>query len=55
MNRTIFAIQMRSMVEALEHLRTLDLAGMETLAVTHGTDRERRLIAAVRAALQTLP
>lgn len=55
MDRVIFAIQMRSLADVVAHLRTLDLAGMEILAVTHGTDWERQLIAAVRAALQTLP
>jgi hypothetical protein len=55
MDRVVFQIQMRSLTDVVAHLRTLDLAGMETLAVTHGTDREMALIRAVRAALLTLP
>lgn len=48
-------IEMESLGRCLEHLRCLDLSGMETLAATYGTEREQCLIAAVRAFLQTLP
>jgi hypothetical protein len=54
LDRTIYAIQIRSLEECLEHLKTLDLPGMEILALAHGTDRERRQIAAVRKFLATL-
>lgn len=55
MDRTIYRIEMLALSRGIEHLQTLDLAGMETLAATHGTRREQELIAAVRAFLQTLP
>lgn len=50
-----YRIEMASLSRCLEHLRTLDLRGMETLAVTYGSAAEQATIAAVRAFLQTLP
>jgi hypothetical protein len=50
-----FRIELESMGRCLEHLQTLDLAGMEVLAATYGTAAERATIAAVRAFLATLP
>jgi hypothetical protein len=53
MNRVSYEIQWRSLQSVLEHLRTLDLAGMA--AAPHASTAEQALIAAVRAFLATLP
>jgi hypothetical protein len=55
MDRKIFAIEMKSLRTCIEHLRTLDLIGMEVLAVSHGTAAERALIRSVRTCLASLP
>lgn len=55
MDRKIYAIEMKSLRGCIEHLRCLDLTGMAELALSHGTVADRQLIAAVQAALATLP
>jgi hypothetical protein len=50
-----YRIEMDSLSRCLEHLRCLDLPGMEALAHQFGTPAERALIAAARAFLLTLP
>jgi hypothetical protein len=55
MDRKIYAIEMASLRRCLEHLRTLDLPGMQELANRHGTDEDRALIRAVSSALATIP
>lgn len=50
-----FRIEMESLGRCLEHLRCLDLSGMEALAVTYGSPAEQATIAAVRSFLLTLP
>jgi hypothetical protein len=50
-----YRIEASSLQRCLEHLRTLDLAGMEALAATYGSPAEQATIAAVRAFLLTLP
>ena len=55
MDRKIFRIEMDSLRQCVEHLRTLDLDGMEILAARLGSQDDRDLIAAVRRALADIP
>jgi hypothetical protein len=55
MDRKIFAIEMKSLRTCIEHLRTLDLAGMEVLAGRHGSAADVQLISSVRTCLLSLP
>lgn len=48
-------IERESLGRCIEHLRCLDLSGMETLAATYGTAADLDLVRAVRAFLLTLP
>lgn len=55
MNKAIYDIQINSIRAAVEHLHTIDLAGLLTCAITHGTDRDRALIAGVMKCLVYMP
>lgn len=55
MDKISYTLQMRSIDECLEHLRTIHLTDLYDAALRHGSPAERARIAAVRAFLQTLP
>jgi hypothetical protein len=55
MDRQIYRIQIRSLRNCLEHLRTLDLDQMATKCVEHGSLSDCALIDQARAFLTTLP
>lgn len=55
MKRAIYQIQIRSIRAAVNHLRLMDLSELAANAVKYGTPEDCTLIAAVAAALETLP
>lgn len=55
MKRAIWEIQFRSISAAVTHLRLLDLDEVAKGAKLYGTPENAAFIAAVAAALQTLP
>ena len=55
MKRKLYKIQVRSIWQAVEHLRLIDLDELIIIAEEHGTDEEVRLIGILRAMLPKLP
>jgi len=55
MNKTVYDLQIRSILDCLGHLRLIDLRELAERATEHGTDDEKVLLAAVMVALETLP
>lgn len=55
MNPTIYAIQIRSLRQCVEHLHTIDLNELDRCAEFHGTAEDRALIAVVQRCLIALP
>lgn len=55
MKRRLYQIQVRSIWQAVEHLRLIDLDELMVIAEEHGTDEEVRLIGCLRAILPKLP
>jgi hypothetical protein len=55
MNRTIYAIEMRSLRQCVEHLRLIRLDELSATAVELGTAADVALIEGIRGCLSTLP
>lgn len=55
MDRQIYRIQIRSLRNVVDHLRTLDLDQMATKCLEHGSPSECDLIDRARAFVTTLP
>ena len=55
MKRKLYQIQVRSIWQAVEHLRLIDLDELIVIAEEYGTDEEVRLIGSLRAMLPKLP
>jgi hypothetical protein len=53
--RRLYKIQVRSIWQAIEHLRLIDLEELTVIAEEHGTEEEVRLIACLRSILPKLP
>jgi hypothetical protein len=55
MNQKLFDLQMKSIAEAIGHLRLIDLRELADCAIAHGNDDDKVLIASLMIALATLP
>lgn len=55
MDERVYRAQIQHLARCVEALRLLDLDELAACAETHGADRDRALIAAVKHALDTLP
>jgi hypothetical protein len=53
--RRLYEIQVRSIWQAIEHLRLIDLDELIVIAEEQGTDEEVRLIGSLRVMLPKLP
>lgn len=54
MNKSIYAIQIKSVRTAVEHLHLMDLDELQAAADHHGTIAEQNLLKAIRHCLATL-
>lgn len=55
MSQTIYTIEIRSLRQCVQHLRTLNLAELAIKAERHGTEADRAFIEAVRDVLPGIP